>query len=771
MLSAQTYKPLTVPVVRTSGMAQQATDGCDVVRYFHAKVPRALTTSRDWSVRVTHALSQVADEAENSDPRWGVPPTGWRNVLEGRAHAFGTGFVLEPSVFDVSSARNERERSFAEWCAAQLHERPQWVDDLGELEPEFLDKLAPQELGPRQSPRYAERQARKWTRVQRHYLRAMVIQEWGEAEFAKTFDATRTAQYPMVPLSWAKYECAFGFYAPLPCTLALFGVEMSRRPANVAQTRLSRLAWCATRTLWLRNLAFELLEQAGAQAAGRECKYEGRLWWLSREIRAGMRACDPDRLVGPVYSTRLAELLEWIDKIHWSTIQAYRNKVPSENHGGRAPVFASADFVCFDPTRWCPKLPAELTAPLLPGDTRLDRGLNCDGDVAWLRNDAIRLTGHNLSDLVREYETEVEVAAAAAAAEHVAAGVDGAEDRMEAEAEAVEEVLAAAAEALEHETVGADPVDVELPDLPAPEVPAADPDASEDARMHVAVVLTDEGPMVVQAPASFAQALIRMQEPGQVIVESEATDLESLANDEVPALDPTLPSVEPINFVGAAQPDVEEVDDAEDIQEVPPRSTVSRAYWRMRRFTLTEVVLADGGTVKSLPDMVPLCKYPKMPEMADYATSEEYDAGLLAANTQWEEAKNRELLTYRNYFLHHRVRTLMDKCGVGALSNTFITEADLVTFRTSFDEVRTVAEQGYVTEGDAMEAAAAQAALAEGADVEEALKNKRRERRVPAIELVLVHFFCMNRVGTVRQVTDADRTAMAGFAALFANRA
>ena len=137
----------------------------------------------------------------------------------------------------------------------------------------------------------------------------------------------------------------------------LFGLKMAERPLSAAQTPWSRAAWCATFTLWVRNVAVELLVEAGAHAAGRAEDRDGRLWWVSPAMRAAIRDLGPDDVVGPEYGGLLRQLLGYIDDIHWMRIHPQRNKVPHENPDGFAPIFCSADFVLFDAERWQPKLP------------------------------------------------------------------------------------------------------------------------------------------------------------------------------------------------------------------------------------------------------------------------------------------------------------------------------------------------------------------------------------------------------------------------------
>lgn len=94
------------------------------------------------------------------------------------------------------------------------------------------------------------------------------------------------AQYPVVVSAWDKYEVSYSLNVLVPVPVFLFGLSFANCPLGAAQTSWSRAAWCVTHTLWIRSVAVKLLVDAGTQAAGRTACFEGRLYWVSREMRA-----------------------------------------------------------------------------------------------------------------------------------------------------------------------------------------------------------------------------------------------------------------------------------------------------------------------------------------------------------------------------------------------------------------------------------------------------------------------------------------------------
>jgi len=335
------------------------------------------------------------------------PARGWRRLLEKRRKLAVTGFLLDAKVgADVPYAESEQERDFIHWMHARVEENPRWCDELGEWNAEFLRKFPAPSMPRRNTSEDVYADTSGWVHKKRQQFRVLVHEDQVEAEFCETEDSAIDAQYPPLGKTWAKYEVAQGFHPRVPRLAYIFGLCLCERPFSSAQTTFSRTVWVALHTLWIRNVAFNLLSQAGVQAYRRRDPYDGRLWHLSDSLRIAMQEMGTVLLVGERYARPLDELLEYIDVIHWGKVSPQRNIIPRANRGGIAPVHATGDFVLFDVYRWRPMVPKECMGRNSKESDR-KRGERFIGDTSQLD---FGIRGARVSDLRHEYVRERVVA-------------------------------------------------------------------------------------------------------------------------------------------------------------------------------------------------------------------------------------------------------------------------------------------------------------------------------------------------------------------------
>ena len=178
------------------------------------------------------------------------------------------------------------------------------------------------------------------------------------------------SQYAELPRWWAEVEVPYGFLPESPRMLYYLGLKESIPRRHVWDVFLQ--------SEWAMCCATHLMYEARA----------GRLWWLPYELRCDIRTLGisdlsflPDQQETR-YTTynreveliqNLRKLLEYIDMIAWDRIPSngiipeYPNlgdgffctggAKPVGRIGAYTPVHRSADWVVFDPERWCLQLP------------------------------------------------------------------------------------------------------------------------------------------------------------------------------------------------------------------------------------------------------------------------------------------------------------------------------------------------------------------------------------------------------------------------------
>lgn len=204
-----------------------------------------------------------------------------------------------------------------------------------------------------QTDRDWSRAERKW----RHEWRALIagVQREGAA---LTADSVVQGGYPTVPSCWNCYEVPWGFYAESPRAALLWGTELAAAPYRAEETPrergpLANALWSAVMSQWAQSVAGELLAEAEGAAGGAESGDTGRLWWLPGALLGGMRDIGAYALcAGDLRKAeKLRELLVSIPRVQWSAIDPSWVRRPRDNHV-MDPIFASGDFVSWDPVSW-----------------------------------------------------------------------------------------------------------------------------------------------------------------------------------------------------------------------------------------------------------------------------------------------------------------------------------------------------------------------------------------------------------------------------------
>jgi len=378
--------------------------GCNVVCYFKANVPKVIQMTAEWRNRVSQGLSNVEDNNVNLPGGWRAPSGGWRYLLEHRADLANSGFTLnKDSGADVAYAVSDDEREFIHWMK-DIHDKDtEWCANLGLYSSEVLAKYPVPKLRYRRTRGEQTAHSSSWYHVKRHQFSVIVTEDHPEAEYCRHRAGFIHSRYPTVADTWAELEVPCGFYPTVPRLAYTHGLTMAARPYGTPQLPWSNLIWCAFYTLWIRNVAFELLSQAGAQSAGYEETFEGRLWHLSPVLLEAMKSISPSALVGEKYGPLLDRLIRYIEAIHWSKISPHRNKVPLRNEDGRIPVYPTADFVMFDVELWHPMVDNGLLAP---ADAYLkNRGELILGECIKWKTENIPSWLHTLTELRTRFKT------------------------------------------------------------------------------------------------------------------------------------------------------------------------------------------------------------------------------------------------------------------------------------------------------------------------------------------------------------------------------
>jgi len=366
---------------------------CPFAVRHNMSVPSQVSQSAEWKQRVSTTLNAIVPHVKSENVAGLNRPTrGWNAILTERFKYAMGGFRLEEGLrADVLYAESDVERDFVIWFEDSM-DRNVETSLISTL---ILENFPPPPLGQFVNGIVKNVASGETARIHpsewRVKHRVWIADEQPEGTLLNCEQFLNQGKYPKLTGAFREYEVCKGFKPKSPRTLYLYGLTLAANPMGASLSAASHPVWKATMTLWVRNVAYELLEKAGAAFKGAKADFYGRLYWLSPTLRDAITLMNGHHLVDAKYDEALNSLIVWMKRIHWSQISCAQNEYPAGNGPDAfAPYYATADYVFFDCENWCPMVPDRL-APAIPDvDNPPDpgkhsRGNRLSGDLTFIR--------------------------------------------------------------------------------------------------------------------------------------------------------------------------------------------------------------------------------------------------------------------------------------------------------------------------------------------------------------------------------------------------